>query len=117
MRARQEGLFIHIGSWVAHFPSMLAGPVYTATKTAVVAMSHTINMEEGVNGIRSCVLSPGEVVTPLMDKRPVPPTAAERSLMLKPEDIADLAVYLTGLPPHICVNEIVVSPTKSRLHH
>lgn len=116
MRARKDGLLIHIGSWAAHFPSPLAGPVYTATKTGVVAMSHSINMEEGVNGIRSCVLSPGEVVTPLLDQRPVPVTAEEKSVMLKPEDIANLVVYLATLPPHICVNEVIVSPTANRAY-
>ena len=40
-------------------PSLLSGPAYSAAKHGVVAMSHTINMEECVNGIRSCVLLPG----------------------------------------------------------
>ena len=35
------------------------GPAYSAAKHGVVAMSHTINMEECVNGIRSCVVLPG----------------------------------------------------------
>ncbi len=39
--------------------------------SAVVAMSHTINLEENVNNIRSCVLSPGDVHTPLMNQRPM----------------------------------------------
>lgn len=116
MRPRRDGLLIHIGSWAAHFLSPLAGPIYTATKSGVVAMSHTINMEEGANGIRSCVLSPGEVVTPLLDQRPVPITAEEKAAMLKPEDIADLVIYLATLPAHVCVNEIIVSPTANRAY-
>ena len=116
MRAGGGGVFVHIGSWTAHFPSMLGGPVYTAAKTAIVAMSHTLNMEEGVNGIRSTVLSPGEVVTPLMDKRPVPVTAAERAVMLQPEDVALFIRHIAALPPHVCINEVVMSPTANRLH-
>ncbi len=114
MRPRKDGLLIHIGSWAAHFLSPVAGPVYTAAKSGVVAMSHCINMEEGANGIRSCVLSPNEVATPLLDQRPVPISAEEKSAMLRPEDIADLVVYLAGLPAHVCVNEIIVSPTANR---
>jgi NADP-dependent 3-hydroxy acid dehydrogenase YdfG len=117
MRAGGGGVFVHIGSWVARFPSTLAGPVYTAAKTAIVAMSHTVNMEEGINGIRSCVLSPGEVVTPLMDKRPVPITADERALMLKASNVGDFVMHIVSLPAHVCINEVVMSPTANRLHH
>lgn len=116
MRPRGDGLLIHIGSWAAHFPGTLAGPVYTATKCGVVAMSHNINMEEGLNGIRSCVLSPGEVATPLLDQRPVPISPEDRAAMLRPADVADLVLYLAGLPARVCVNEIIVSPTVNRMH-
>ena len=116
MRAGGGGVFIHIGSWMAHFPSTLGGAVYAAAKTATVAMSHCLNMEEGAHGIRSCVLSPGEVVTPLMDRRPVPVSAAERAVMLQVGDVADFIVHIAGLPPHVCINEVVMSPTANRLH-
>ncbi|WP_199175701.1 SDR family oxidoreductase [Telmatospirillum siberiense] len=116
MRPRKDGLLIHIGSWAAHFLGTLAGPVYTATKCGVVAMSHTINMEDGRNGIRSCVLSPGEVATPLLDQRPSPIGTEERAAMLQPADVADLVLYLAGLPPRVCVNEIIVSPTANRMY-
>lgn len=116
LRAGGGGVLVHVASWLAHFPSTLGGSIYTAAKSAVVAMSHTLNMEEGANGIRSCVLSPGEVVTPLMDKRPVPVTAAERAVMLKPGDLADFILHIASLPPHVCVNEVIISPTANRLH-
>ena len=51
---------------------VLSGPIYGTAKHGVVAMSHTINMEECVNGIRSTVFLPGEVATPILDKRPNP---------------------------------------------
>lgn len=116
MRPRKDGVLIHIGSWAAHFLGTLAGPVYTATKCGVVAMSHTINMEEGANGIRSCVLSPGEVATPLLDQRPVPVGADVRATMLQPADVADLVRYVASLPPRVCVNEIIMSPTANRMY-
>jgi NAD(P)-dependent dehydrogenase (short-subunit alcohol dehydrogenase family) len=47
--------------------SLLSGPAYTAAKHGLVAMSHSINMQECVNGIRSCVVLPGEVATPILD--------------------------------------------------
>lgn len=116
MRSGGGGVFVHVGSWMAHFPSTLGGAVYAAAKTAIVAMSHCLNMEEGAHGIRSCVLSPGEVVTPLMDKRPVPVSAAERAVMLQVEDVAAFILHIAALPPHVCINEVIMSPTANRLH-
>jgi NADP-dependent 3-hydroxy acid dehydrogenase YdfG len=106
------GLMIHTGSWAAHFISAGPGGVYTAAKSAVVAMSHTINLEENVNNIRSCVLSPGDVRTPLMNNRPMTIGAAARALMLDPTEVADIVLYLAGLPARVCVSEIIVGPTR-----
>ena len=59
MRKRKDGVLIHTSSMAGRHPSLLSGPAYSAAKHGVVAMSHTINMEECVNGIRSCVVLPG----------------------------------------------------------
>jgi NAD(P)-dependent dehydrogenase (short-subunit alcohol dehydrogenase family) len=72
MRARQDGLIVHTASMAGRFIGGFPGPLYTAAKHGVVAMSHSINMEECVNGIRSCVFLPGEVATPILDRRPNP---------------------------------------------
>jgi NADP-dependent 3-hydroxy acid dehydrogenase YdfG len=93
---------------------LVSGPAYTAAKHGVVAMSHTLNMQECVNGIRSCVICPGEVATPILDKRPVPVSAEERARMVQPEDCADLIRYVACLPKHVCINEVVISPTWNR---
>jgi NAD(P)-dependent dehydrogenase (short-subunit alcohol dehydrogenase family) len=114
MRAQQDGVLIHTASWAGRFISPLSGPAYTAAKHGVVAMSHTINQEECVNGIRSCALLPGEVATPILDKRPVPVTAAERKRMAQSEDVGDLIRYVACLPAHICINEVWITPTWNR---
>jgi NADP-dependent 3-hydroxy acid dehydrogenase YdfG len=95
-------------------PSTLSGAAYSAAKHGVVAMSHTINMEECVNGIRSCVVLPGEVATPILDKRPVPVTKEERGRMAQSEDVGDLIRYIACLPPHIVINEVMINPTWNR---
>ena len=69
MRAQQDGLIIHTASMAGRFIGGSPGPLYTAAKHGVVAMSHSINMQECVNGIRSCVFLPGEVATPILDQR------------------------------------------------
>jgi NADP-dependent 3-hydroxy acid dehydrogenase YdfG len=111
MRVRGGGLLIHIASWAAHFISEGPGPIYTAAKSGVVAMSHTINLEGGPHGIRSCVISPGDVHTPLMDQRPTVMSPEARSRMLQPADIAGLVVHVATLPKHVSVSEMIVGPT------
>ena len=114
-RRQGGGLMIHTASWLGRHSHKLAGAGYSAAKHAVVAMSHAINMEEFSNNIRSCALCPGEVATPVLDKRPVPVPQAERDLMLQPQDLAELIRVVCELPDRVCLNEIVVSPTWNRM--
>jgi NAD(P)-dependent dehydrogenase (short-subunit alcohol dehydrogenase family) len=116
MRAQQDGVLIHTASFAGRFVSPLSGPAYAAAKHGIVAMSHSINMEECVNGIRSTALCPGDVATPILDNRPVPVGPAERARMLQPEDCADLILYIAALPPRICLNEVLISPTLNRAY-
>ena len=109
-----RGLLIHTASWAGRFVSRLAGPAYIAAKHAVVAMSHSLNMEEFVNGIRSTVILPAEVATPIMDKRPVPVSAEDKARMLQPEDLAALVAHVATAPPHVCINEVLISPAWNR---
>jgi NAD(P)-dependent dehydrogenase (short-subunit alcohol dehydrogenase family) len=114
MRAQKDGVLIHTASWAGRFISPMSGPAYTAAKHGVVAMSHSINGEECMNGIRSSVVCPAEVATPILDKRPVPVSAEERARMLQSEDLGDLICYIATLPPHVCLNEVLISPTWNR---
>jgi len=114
MRARQDGLIIHTASMAGRFVGGFPGPLYSAAKHGVVAMSHSINMEECVNGIRSCVFLPGEVATPILDKRPNPVGPEVRARMVQPQDCADLIRYIALLPARLVMNEVMLSPTWNR---
>ncbi len=114
MRAQQDGVIIHTASWAGRFVSVLSGPGYSAAKHALVAASHSINMEECSNGIRSCVICPGEVATPILEHRPVPVSAEERARMLQPEDLGELILFVATRPKHVCLNEVLISPTWNR---
>ena len=114
MRKQRDGVLIHVSSWAGRFIGPLTGPAYIASKHGLVAMSHSINCEECINGIRSTAICPGEVATPILDKRPVPVTKAQRARMLQPDDLGDFIRYVACLPKHMCVNEILVSPTLNR---
>jgi len=114
MRPQGDGVLIHTASMAGRNVSPLSGAGYTAAKHGVVAMSHTINMEEGVNGIRSCVICPGEVAKPIPDQRPNPVSAEDRAQMVQSEDVGDLIRYVAGLPRHVTLNEVWITPTVNR---
>jgi NADP-dependent 3-hydroxy acid dehydrogenase YdfG len=114
MRAQKDGVIIHTSSWAGRFVSLLTGPGYTAAKHGLVAASHSLNMEECVNGIRSTVICPGEVATPILERRPTPVTDEEKAAMVQAEDVGDLILYVATRPRHICLNEILISPTWNR---
>lgn len=114
MRAQQDGILIHTASMAGRWISNMPGPAYIAAKHGVVAMSHSINMAECVNNIRSSVVLPGEVATPILDKRPIPVSAQERARMVQSEDVGDLIAYIACLPSHVCINEVMIAPTHNR---
>jgi NADP-dependent 3-hydroxy acid dehydrogenase YdfG len=114
MRAQKDGVIIHTASWAGRFVSLLTGPGYTAAKHGLVAASHSLNMEECVNGIRSTVICPGEVATPILERRPTPVTEAEKAAMVQADDVGELILFVATRPRHICLNEILISPTMNR---
>jgi NADP-dependent 3-hydroxy acid dehydrogenase YdfG len=114
MIAQKDGLIINISSWAGKHVSVVTGPAYTAAKHAMNAMNESINMEAGIHGVRACAVCPGEVSTPILDKRPVPVTAAERAQMVQAEDCGEIIAFLARLPAHVCINELTVSPTWNR---
>jgi NADP-dependent 3-hydroxy acid dehydrogenase YdfG len=99
MRERKEGLIINISSWAGRYARTLTGPGYTATTPGVVALTESNNLEECANGIRATSILPGEVATPILEKRPVPPPPEERARMLQAEDLGKTILFVATLPP------------------
>lgn len=114
MREQGDGQLIHTSSMAGRIVAPVSGPIYTAAKHGVVALSHTINLEECANGIRSTVVCPGAVATPIMEKRDPPEPPEELAKMVQPADMAEVIVFLAAQPPHVCINEILVTPTHNR---
>ncbi len=114
MRAHGEGLVINIASWAGRHANALTGPAYIASKHAVIALTHSFNIEEGAHGLRACVIMPGEVNTPIMTQRSAPPSEEERARMLQPEQLARTIRFVAEMPPNVVVNEILISSTANR---
>ena len=116
MREAGGGLLILVSSWAGRYDTLLTGPAYNATKHGMRAMAAHLNLEEGRNGIRCCTIMPGEVNTPILDKRPIPVPAEERVRMMQPEDMGETIRFVARLHSRVCVNEILISPTWNRLN-
>src|SRR5512132_67259 len=109
MRAQQTGTIVNINSDVGKIARELAGPAYVSSKFALRGLTQQINAEERRHGVRACSICPRDVNTPLLDKRPQPPTAEARAAMIQPEDMAALVWLVTTLPPRAIVEEISLS--------
>jgi NADP-dependent 3-hydroxy acid dehydrogenase YdfG len=93
--------------------------VYNMTKFGVHAFSEALRQEALHAGVRVTVVAPGFVDTELQghNTEPVVVAAMARARehigeVLQPEDVADAIVHAVTRPPHICVNEVVVRPTR-----
>jgi NADP-dependent 3-hydroxy acid dehydrogenase YdfG len=115
MRAQRGGLVINVSSWLGRWIGYLGGAAYGASKHAMAAITHHLNIEEGMHGIRGCVIYPGEVATPILKSRPVPPSQEDIDRMLKAEDLGRTIAFVATMPAHVCLNEIVITPTWNRL--
>ena len=116
MRSRKDGVIINISSWAGVYTSAMVGAAYNGSKAAVVSLTETINMEECINGIRACAICPAEVATPILDRRPIPPSAEDRAKMLQPEDLGNAIRWIAEQPPTVCINELIISPTWNRIY-
>lgn len=110
MRSRESGTIINIVSDAGKQASSKAGPGYAMSKFGLAGLTQSINAEERANGIRACAIFPGDIDTPLLDRRPTVPDSAARAKMLRAEDVADCAVFCINLPPHVIVEEMLVRP-------
>jgi NADP-dependent 3-hydroxy acid dehydrogenase YdfG len=115
MRAQGGGLVINVSSWLGRWIGYLGGAAYGASKHGMATVTHHLNIEEGMNGIRGCVIYPGEVATPILKTRPVPPSQQDIDRMLRAEDLGRTIAFVATMPAHVCLNEIVITPTWNRL--
>jgi NAD(P)-dependent dehydrogenase (short-subunit alcohol dehydrogenase family) len=111
MRRGGGGVIVTIASTAALLASAGAGTHYSAAKRALLSLTESINIEQGRHGVRACALSPGEVNTSLVDRRPNPPGPERRAAMLQPVDVAEAVYYIVTRPARVTVGELVLWPS------
>ena len=114
MRNQGAGLIVNISSMAAKGISALTGPAYISAKHALNAMTASLLLEERNNGIRATTICPGEVATPILDQRPVPVSDEDKARILQSDDLGDLILFVAQQPPHVTLNEILITPTYNR---
>jgi NAD(P)-dependent dehydrogenase (short-subunit alcohol dehydrogenase family) len=102
MREAKRGSLVHIASVAAHHPQTRSG-AYSASKAGVAILSQQLALEWGPSGIRSNVVSPGLIRTPLSEAFYREPGVTERRAAIvpsrrvgQPGDIADTVLYLAS---------------------
>ena len=110
MRERRSGTIVNINSEAGLRASAKSGAAYAISKFGLAGLSQTINAEERIHGIRACSIFPGDIETPLLEKRPNPPNAEARKAMMQPEDIAACVWLAISLPARAVVEELLVRP-------
>jgi len=111
MRAARAGTIVNIISDAGLFGNTVSGPAYIAAKFGLTGLTEALNAEERPNGIRATAISPGAIDTPLMEKRPVVPSADARSRMLQAEDVADCVMLAIQLPQRATIEQLLIRPT------
>ncbi|MDR1758462.1 MAG: SDR family NAD(P)-dependent oxidoreductase [Bacteroidales bacterium] len=115
MVARREGHIINIGSIAGH-EVYAGGNVYCATKHAVKALSQATRVDFLDYGIRVTEISPGAAetnfsITRFHGDKARADKVYEGYAPLTAEDVAETILFAMTRPPHVCINEIIMTCT------
>ena len=115
MVSRQSGHIINISS-IAGKEVYENGNVYCASKHAVEALSKGMRIDLLKHGIKVTNIAPGMVETEFSlvrfrGDRERAETVYKGIRALKGEDVAEVIFYCTSLPSHVCINDLVITPT------
>ncbi|MEX0636159.1 MAG: SDR family NAD(P)-dependent oxidoreductase, partial [Ferruginibacter sp.] len=92
------------------------GNVYCASKSAVEAISKAMRIDLLKYGIKVTAIHPGAVETEFSLVRYKGDTQKASAtytgyIPLSATDVADAILYCVGLPPHVCINDLVITAT------
>lgn len=111
-----NGHIINLGS-IAGNEVYEKGNVYCGSKFAVDAISQAMRIDLLRQGIKVTNIQPGAAETEFGIVRFKGDAATAKQVYtgikaLTAEDVADIIYYTTTLPPHVCINEVVVTCTQ-----
>jgi 3-hydroxy acid dehydrogenase / malonic semialdehyde reductase len=115
MKARRQGHIINMGS-IAGKEVYEKGNVYCASKFAVDAINKAMRIDLLPHNIKVTGIHPGAAETEFSLVRFKGNKEAANKIYegftpLSAADVADIIYYTTTLPAHVCINDLVVTPT------
>jgi len=102
------GRIVVVSSTAGHGFDSFAGVPYTASKWAVHGLLFTARPQLAAHGIVVSEYAPGEAYTPLVERRPVRPTAEHCAAMIKTGECADTLFYIASQPHSMSVIQLPV---------
>ncbi len=106
MMAQRRGTIINVGSAVTS-RTLTGSAAYTASKYGLLGFSRVLAEEMRPHGVRVGVLSAGATDTPLWEGMPGAP---DRARMLRPEQVAEAALFMAALEPNATLEELTLLP-------
>jgi len=104
MALQKNGTIINMSS-VMGFRGYIDQAAYAASKHAVVGMTKTLAIEAKEYNVRVSVIHPGAVATEMgLSARP----DLDPQVMIHPEDIAQVVLFLLSLSEHCAIDEIYI---------
>jgi NAD(P)-dependent dehydrogenase (short-subunit alcohol dehydrogenase family) len=100
------GRIVVVSSTAGHGFDSFAGVPYTASKWAVHGLLFTARPQLAAHGIVISEYAPGEAYTPLVEKRPVRPTAEHCDAMIQTSDCADTLFFIASQPHSMSVIQL-----------
>jgi 3-hydroxy acid dehydrogenase/malonic semialdehyde reductase len=116
MVSRNSGHIFNIGS-IAGIEAYENGNVYCATKAAVASLSRSMRIDLLKHNIKVTNIAPGMAETEFSlvrfngDKEKAD-SVYKGIDALTSDDIANVIFYCASLPAHVCINELVITPTQ-----
>jgi NADP-dependent 3-hydroxy acid dehydrogenase YdfG len=110
-----NGHIINLGS-VAAKDIYEKGNAYCGSKAAVDVISHAMRIDLLRHGIKVTAIHPGAAETEFSNVRFKGDAGQAKKIYdgytpLTAEDVADVIHYCAGLPPHVCINDLVMTCT------
>lgn len=115
MKERKQGQIVNIGSTAAK-TVYAKGNVYCASKAAVDALSQGMRIDLLPYNIKVTAVHPGAAETEFSLVRFKGDESRAKDVYkgftpLSAADVADVVYYCCSLPPHVCINDLVLTPT------
>jgi ribitol 2-dehydrogenase len=116
MVERKTGDII-LTSSIAGLVPVVWEPIYTSSKFAVQAFTHTVRRQVAKHGIRVGAVAPGPVVTALISDWPKDKLEQELAAggLMEPKEVADAVLFMLSRPRNVTIRDIVILPQSNDL--